>query len=256
MEYRVRLNVLSAAVVIALGVTTSLITSTVVASRAYQSRGKQAALSAQDLTVKGSARTRVQSDLGVWHIGVTGEAADLQAAYSILEAAVERVRTFLAAQGFQPAEIALDAIDTHTHYLREKDGRETRQITGYTLARDFTVTSANVSQLTTAAGEVTQLLKENVRVASAPPQFYYSRIADMKVQILGEASRDALGRAQEIARNSGCSVGEVRKAHMGVIQITRPNSTEVSGYGIYDTATIEKDISVVVTVTYGVVNEG
>jgi hypothetical protein len=50
------------------------------------------------------------------------------------------------------------------------------------------------------------------------------------------------------------AIGPVRKARMGVIQITRPNSTEVSGYGIYDTSTIEKDISVVVTVSFAVVS--
>ena len=38
---------------------------------------------------------------------------------------------------------------------------------------------------------------------------------------------------------------------MGVLQITRPNSTDVSSYGIYDTSTIEKDVSVVVTTTFG-----
>ncbi|HRI54143.1 MAG TPA: SIMPL domain-containing protein, partial [Pseudomonadota bacterium] len=71
-------------------------------------------------------------------------------------------------------------------------------------------------------------------------------------QILGEATKDARTRADEIAANSGCSIGEVRQAQMGVIQITQPDSTEVSGYGRYDTSTIDKDVSVVVSLTLGI----
>jgi hypothetical protein len=39
---------------------------------------------------------------------------------------------------------------------------------------------------------------------------------------------------------------------MGVLQITRPHSTEVSSYGIYDTDTIDKDVRAEVSVTFGV----
>ena len=90
---------------------------------------------------------------------------------------------------------------------------------------------------------------------SGMPQYTYSKVGDVKIAILGAASADARQRAQEIAARTGCRVMEVREAHMGVMQITRPNSTQVSSYGIYDTDTIEKDVSVVVTVTFGIARE-
>ena len=40
-----------------------------------------------------------------------------------------------------------------------------------------------------------------------------------------------------------------------VLQVTQPFSTDVSNYGVYDTATIEKDVSAVVTVTFGIDSE-
>jgi len=244
--------VLSASIVVALGVAVSLITSTVVASRAYHNRVAKAAEVAQELTVKGFTRSRVRSDLGTWTIRISGEGEDMAAAYAQLEFAADRVQSFLAAQQFPDDEITLSAIHTDTHYHRDEKGQQTRQVSGYTLQRHFKVTSVHVDRITAAAGEVTQLLKENVRVASSAPDYYYTKVADLKVKILGEASQDALARAREIAANSGCAVGEVRTARMGVIQITQPHSTEVSSSGIYDTSTIEKDISVVVTVTYGI----
>jgi uncharacterized protein len=254
MERRhiIRVQAIGLAIVLTLGIAVSLITSSVVASRAYQRRGEQAARDRQELTVKGSARLPVKSDMGTWSIRVSGDGVDLASAYQILESATIRVREFLAQQGFGDSEIALSAIAAATHYQRDKDGRETRDIAGHTLERWFTVSSSNVGRIATAAGEVTQLLRDNVRVQSSAPQFTYTKVADIKVQILGEASKDARMRADEIAAKAGCKVEEVRNAQMGVIQITRPNSTDVTSYGAYDTSTIDKDISVVVTVTFGI----
>ena len=131
-------------------------------------------------------------------------------------------------------------------------GRETREVSGYTLEQGFTTTSPAVDRAYKAATEVTSLIKEGIHISSARPNYYYSKVADLKVQILGEASKDARTRADEIARNAGGRVAGVRSAQMGVVQITRPNSTDVSGYGLYDTSTIDKDVSVVVTLTFAV----
>jgi len=37
---------------------------------------------------------------------------------------------------------------------------------------------------------------------------------------------------------------------VGVFQITSPNSTQVSDYGVYDTSTLNKDVTAVVNVTF------
>ena len=41
-------------------------------------------------------------------------------------------------------------------------------------------------------------------------------------------------------------------AQQGVLQITERHSTETSGYGVYDTATIEKTAKAVVTLEYAI----
>src|SRR5207247_2347653 len=103
-----------------------------------------------------------------------------------------------------------------------------------------------------AAGRVTDLLKEGVAVATEAPAFYYTKLPDLRVAILGDASKDARTRADEIVRNAGGKMGEVRSAHMGPLQVVQPNSTDVSGNGTYDTSTIDKDVTAVVTVTFEV----
>jgi hypothetical protein len=89
-------------------------------------------------------------------------------------------------------------------------------------------------------------------IESSPPQYYYTKIGDLKIEMLGEASKDAKERAERIASSTGNSIGSVKSARMGVLQITAADSTDVSDSGTYDTSTIEKDMTAVVNISFAV----
>ena len=74
----------------------------------------------------------------------------------------------------------------------------------------------------------------------------------MKVTMLAEAARDARARAEQIAASSGCRVGEPRFARMGVLQITPIYSTEISGSGMNDTTSLDKDITAIVSMGFSI----
>jgi hypothetical protein len=95
MEYTVRAGLLGTAVVLAVGIGASIITSTVVVSRSIDQKTRLAAKGYHSINVKGSARQRVSSDTGVWDISVAGDGATLQEAYGVLEQGVVRVRKHL-----------------------------------------------------------------------------------------------------------------------------------------------------------------
>ena len=42
----------------------------------------------------------------------------------------------------------------------------------------------------------------------------------------------------------------LRGVNVGVFQVSSPNSTDVSDYGVYDTTTLRKDVTAVVNVTF------
>ncbi len=251
MDRTVRVQIVGGAAVVALGIVASLVTSTVVLSRAYVTGAKERSRSPQEITVKGSARLRVRSDLAVWSITVKGEAEDLPSAYERLSNGVDRVTEFLSARGFAPESVAMSAIDTSTHYARDKEGNETRRVEGYTLDRVVTVKSADVDRFSAAAADATGLLKDGVVLVSGWPSYYVTKASDLKTRIVGDASADARARADQVAERTGCRVSEVRQAHVGPIQIVAPDSVDASGGGSYDTSTISKDVWVVVTVTFG-----
>jgi len=67
---------------------------------------------------------------------------------------------------------------------------------------------------------------------------------------LGAATRDAQSRALVLVAASGAKLGKLRGVNVGVFQVSSPNSTDVTDYGVYDTTTLRKDVTAVVNVTF------
>lgn len=252
MERTVRVHLATGGVVLALGIGASIITSTIVASRAYERRGQQSQAAAREMSVRGSARQRVTSDQADWVVTVRGEGATLADAYAQVEAAEARVRTLLTAAGFGIGEIDAGAIETSTRFERTAKGELTNKVESYELSRAVRVSSPKVELVAATAGEVTKLLKENVQVASNPPRFSYSKLPELRVTLAGDAAKDARTRAEELATKAGGAITGIRSVSAGPIQVTQPNSTDASSYGSYDTSTIAKDVWITVNATFGV----
>ena len=75
------------------------------------------------------------------------------------------------------------------------------------------------------------MIETGIELNSSPPLYYYSKLSDIKIDLLGKASKDAKLRAESIASNAGASLGGLKKATMGVFQITGKNSNEDYSYG-------------------------
>jgi hypothetical protein len=79
-----------------------------------------------------------------------------------------------------------------------------------------------------------------------------TQLAGKRVDMLAKATSDARGRARAIASEAGAHIGAITNADTGIFQITAPDSTETSDGGTYDTRTIDKDITAVMSVTFRV----
>ncbi|CCJ33599.1 SIMPL domain-containing protein [Caloramator australicus] len=116
----------------------------------------------------------------------------------------------------------------------------------YSASKLWNVANYNIKQGNIKPKELKPTLKENFWYKNLHSQYYYTKIADLKVDMLGLATKDAMQRAEQIAKNTGIKIGKLKSAKMGVFQITAPYSTEVSDYGIFDTMSINKEITAVV----------
>jgi hypothetical protein len=78
-----------------------------------------------------------------------------------------------------------------------------------------------------------------------------TKLGELKIQMLAEASRDARNRAENIVKQAeGASLGKLRSADMGVINVNPANSSETSWEGNNDTTSLEKDIITIIHATF------
>ena len=139
----------------------------------------------------------------------------------------------------------MSAIQTTENNRVDEKGRITCEVYSYRLTRRFEITSPEPVRIAKVAGEVTELLRNGAHVESLAPRYVYTRLADLKIRMIGEATANARERAERIATESKCRIGAVKEARAGVLQVTTPWSTEVSDSGVNDTSTIEEVNSVV-----------
>jgi len=204
------------------------------------------------ITVTGSAKRRITSDLVVWSAGVAVQAPVVGDAYRGLSENIPKIKQYLISKGIAEDQMTVSSITTIANKRLDDNGNETSEITGYTLSQQIEVRSNDVQKIAQVAREATELINQGILIESKPPQYYYTKIGDLKIEMLGEASKDAKERAERIASSTGNSIASVRSAKMGVLQITAADSTEVSDYGTYDTSTIEKDMTAVVNISFAV----
>ncbi len=225
-----------------------LIISSLILGWAYSGTKK----SDEAITVTGSAKRRITSDLVVWSAGISAQAPQLSDSYRQLADNIPRIKQYLLSKGIPEDQMTVSSITTTTLKRRDSDGNETGEITGYVLSQQVEVRSADVAKISQVAREATELINQGILLESSEPRFYYTQIGNLKIEMLGEAAKDGKERAEKIASSTGNSIGAVRSAKMGVLQITAADSTEVSDYGMYDTSTIEKDMTAVVSVSFAV----
>ncbi len=198
------------------------------------------------IIVTGSAKQQITSDLIVWTGSFNAKSPVLQDAYAQLEAEKSRVMDYLLKQGVPEKEIVFSSINTGTYYIILPNGQYTSDIDYYELYQSVTISSEEIEKITEISRNVTELINEGIQFQSNSPQYMYTKIADMKVTMLAEATKDARKRAEMIAENAGNTLGKLTYADMGVIQITPRYSNEVSDYGMNDTYSLEKEITAIV----------
>ena len=200
--------------------------------------------------VKGVAEKDITSDLATWRGQITHRAGDLAGGYDELQKQFTTTINFLLQQGVTADAIEEGAINASAHYKRDAKGHTTSEIESYTLTQTFTVTTTDVGLAKRLAKESTKLIRQGIAFRSHPPSFYYTKLEDLKLDLLERAADNAKLRAERLARSSGNRVTNIISASQGIFQITQPNSTETASWVMYDTSTIEKKVRAVVTISY------
>ena len=209
----------------------------------------------RSIEVKGYAERKIISDIATWEVSVSTSAPALADAYEKLSRDMEAVSKYLSENGIKKEEINIFPVQTNTVYLKNEKGISTNKIEKYTMDSRMKITSKDVQLISRLSGASASLIKKGIEFSSSYPQYYYTKLDDIKIEILGEATKNARMRAAQIAGNSGAEIGPVVWARQGVLQITAPYSMDISDSGQYDTSSIEKFVKSVVTIEYFAVDK-
>lgn len=221
-------------------------------SNSYSSRTKAAGT----IDVTGLGQVDFTSDLIVWSGTFAESSTSMKEAYAQLSKDNKTVLSYLTSKGVPQEDILFQAVITSYLYQDKysADGKYIGQeMIGYKLSQDVSITSKKVETIEKVSREVTELINQGINFYSNTPSYYYTKLADLKLQLIQKATEDAYTRAEKIAANSGSKLGKLLDANMGVFQITGQYSEEdYSWGGVFNTTSKNKSASITVRLEYKV----
>lgn len=230
-------------------------------------------LEPKTLQVTGSARKAITSDRVTWSGKISAHDPGLVKAYEQLKVQADKVQAYLVAHGIPAADIKFSAITTERRFEQkailppatagnEAKGEEsahgrpilitTEKVEMYTLSQNVAIESTDIQRVPDVARSVTELIRDGVEIDSGACSYLYTKLSELKIDMLAEATKDATARAEQIVTNAHGTLGKLVEARMGVMQINPKNVSATSGEGINDTTSLEKEITAIVSVRFEV----
>ena len=203
------------------------------------------------VTVKGVSEREVQADLALWPLTILSADNDLSAAQQRIERGVREVLAFLARNGIDTSAVTMQdyrVTDAFTNQYQSPDNISSR----YAIRQTMIVRSESPDTVARASQRVSELVAGGVVFTSGQeygtggPSFLFTRLNDVKPEMIAEATAQAREAAEQFARDSRSELGGIRRANQGVFQILPRNQAA----GITEESQVAKTVRVVSTVEY------
>ena len=204
----------------------------------------------QTISVTGSAKKEIVSDLGFLRGTISVQSSTSESAFAELNRQKPILISYLERKGFPKDKIEFNTINSYPVYEMSEQGYQTGRINGYIYSQRIEIQSTDVIKIKELSLDITSLIEKGVSFNVEQPEYHYTKMADLKIEIQAAAAKDAMIRAQKIAEATDRDLGPMRSARMGVLQITPKFSNAISDYGINDLSSIEKEIIGVVNASF------
>ncbi len=202
------------------------------------------------VTVKGFAKQKITSDYAIFDIEIVSENPDLKLCYATLASDKVKVLDYLTKQKITKDEIEMHPAEIDEEYKVNERGYKTDEFVKYILNQTILVKSEDVDKVRELSSGIVEILDQGVKVVISRPRYFYRKLEDLKIEMVGKATNNARERAIKIAKEGKFRLGSIADVRVGVFQITPVYSTAVSNYGINDTSSIDKEIKCVVGIQY------
>ena len=195
------------------------------------------------VTVRGLSERIVKADLAVLALKFVAAGDDLAVVQADVDADLATVRQFLSRQGFAASEVELGQLSVTDRYAQEYQSGDVRA--RYRVAQTVIVRTPNVDRVQAASRALDQLVRGGVTLQDYNgPSFLFTKLNDVRPQMIAEATASARSGAGQFATDSGARLGGIASATQGSFEIRGRDE-------VGDEATqVFKKVRVVTTVAY------
>ncbi|MBB5731292.1 hypothetical protein FHS61_000285 [Altererythrobacter atlanticus] len=194
----------------------------------------------RSVTVRGLAEREVTADLATWTIAYSATAANLGSAQASVDRDTSSIRAFFGDLGFPEDALQTTGVNVSTY---TQNG-----ITNYTVRQRMTLRTNDIERAERAVRNQFDLVRRGVVLEEGSGMSYtFTRLNDIKPEMVAEATRDARAAAQQFANDSGTGVGGIKQATQGYFSIDARDG-DGGGWGVAETP--YKKVRVVTTVDF------
>lgn len=209
------------------------------------------------ITATGSASKDFESDLAIWSGSFSSDGLTTKEAYEIIKQDADIIKKYLLENGVKEDELTFNAVEITQKYHQDYNeyGNYIGDVfDGYKLTQRINVTSSDINKIEEISRNITSLIDYGVEFYPNAPEYYYTKLEELKLEMIEEATQNAKMRVDIIAQNSNSAVGQLLSANLGVFQITAQNSSteEYSSGGVFNTWSRWKTASITVKLYYAV----
>lgn len=193
------------------------------------------------VTVRGLAERDVTADLATWTIAYSATAGNLSEAQGSVDRDTDQIRSFFRELGF-PAD-ALQPTGVNVSQFKDNG------VTSFTVRQRVTLRSNDIRRAQNAVRRQFELVRRGVILEEGSGMSYtFTRLNDIKPEMVAEATRDARAAAEQFAKDSGAEVGTIKSATQGYFSIEARDGDSGGGWGVSDTP--YKKVRVVTTIDF------
>ena len=201
---------------------------------------KRAKQADRSVTVRGLAEREVTADLATWTLSYSATASDLATAEEDIARDTASIRKFISDVGFPADALQPTGVNVSQY--------ETKDTPTFTVRRRMTLRSNDINRAQEAVKRQFELVRAGVVLEDGSNMsFTFTKLNEIKPAMVAEATRDARAAAEQFAKDSGTSVGAIRRATQGYFSIDARDG-EASGWGVSDTP--YKKVRVVTTIDF------
>lgn len=176
------------------------------------------------VTVKGVAEREAKADVALWPLRLSAADDDLAAAQARIAANTTAVYRFLQQQGLDTTQAELQGVDVTDAFANPFGGE--RPSARFVVSQTVMLRTEDVDRVLAASARVGDLVGRGVVLSSnrmgfggAGPTFLFTRLNDLKPDMIAEATASARQAAEQFAKDSRSRLAGIRQANQGVFVI-------------------------------------